>query len=222
MFDFLLIPGFMLDRSIWDDLRPALTELGRVIDADTTHDTSIEAMADRAIAELSGPTIVIGFSMGGYVARAIAYRAPSLVCGLLLIATSSKGMTPSPKSINAASFQQLSRSAVMHSLHPDHRDPITIERIQIMSHNLGGNVFERQSQIIRKDDTSRLDEIHCPTAIIAAAQDELRSIKESEILHHGIAGSTLTIVEKCGHLVPIEHPETILTVIREIIPEISN
>ena len=73
--DILLVPGFMLDADLWRELRPRLERYGRIVDVDTVHDTSIEAMADRAVAGLSGPAVVIGFSMGGYVARAIYYRA---------------------------------------------------------------------------------------------------------------------------------------------------
>ncbi|HUD91487.1 hypothetical protein [Sphingobium sp.] len=58
---------------------PRWGRTGRVVDADTTQDMTIEAMADRAIQTLSAPAIVIGFSMGGYVARSIAYRAPGKV-----------------------------------------------------------------------------------------------------------------------------------------------
>ncbi|WP_420853319.1 alpha/beta fold hydrolase [Sphingobium estronivorans] len=52
-------------------------------------------MADRAIRALTDPAIVVGFSMGGYVARSIAYRAPDKVKGLALIATSSRAHAPS-------------------------------------------------------------------------------------------------------------------------------
>ena len=80
--DILLVPGFMLDADLWRELRPRLERYGRIVDVDTVHDTSIEAMADRAVAGLSGPAVVIGFSMGGYVARAICYRATFLMlCG---------------------------------------------------------------------------------------------------------------------------------------------
>jgi hypothetical protein len=47
--DILLLPGFMLDADLWSDMRPGLARLGHVVDADTTRDGSIEAMADRAV-----------------------------------------------------------------------------------------------------------------------------------------------------------------------------
>ena len=90
----LLIPGFMLDADLWADMRPGLLHFGPIIDADMTQDCSVEAIARRAIASTDGPMIVIGFSMGGYIAREIAYQVPQHVKGLALVATSSRGDAP--------------------------------------------------------------------------------------------------------------------------------
>lgn len=48
----LLIPGLMLDGDLWADIRPDLVRLAPTRDVDTTQDSSIEAMAARAIASL--------------------------------------------------------------------------------------------------------------------------------------------------------------------------
>lgn len=207
----LLIPGFMLDTDMWFEVRPALERLGNIVDVDTAQDSSIGAMAERAISSMAGPAIAIGFSMGGYVAREIAYRAPDLICGLALVATSSRGDTPRPTpSLSQSGFRALSRSAVLRSLHPDHRSEGLITRVQRMSSRLGGDVFQRQSRLRRDDDTARLGEITCPTLVVAAAQDELRSIDESRTLHDHIPGSAMKIIERTGHLIPLEQPEELI------------
>ena len=208
--DVLLIPGFMLDADLWTAMRPGLDGLGQTVDVDTTRDDTIAAMADRAIAGFSAPAIVIGFSMGGYVAREIVYRAPNKVQGLILVASSSARHDPRAVPTGSATFLQLGRAAVARSLHPGHRSDILIERVQAMSERLGGEVFRRQSTMERVDDTVRLAEITCPTLIIAAAQDQLRSIEESQLLHEGIKSSELKIIEQSGHLVPIEQPSQLL------------
>ena len=145
---------------------------GRVIDADTSKDVSIENMAARAISALSGPAIIVGFSMGGYVAREIVYQAPERVKGLALVATSSLGDDPARvrTPVEATGFRQLSRASVARSLHPDHRSKELIARVQQMSHRLGGTVFSQQSRMTRQEDTGRLGEIRCPTLIVAGAQ----------------------------------------------------
>jgi pimeloyl-ACP methyl ester carboxylesterase len=207
----LLVPGFMLDADLWSDIRPALGRLGQLVDIDTTQDSSIGEMAERAILSMTGPAVVVGFSMGGYVAREIAYRAPDQVCGLVLIATSSRGSASKAVTPLAnRGFRELSRSAVARSLHPDHRTDELILRIQSMSSRLGGDVFERQSRLRREDDTARLRKIACRTLVVAAAQDQLRSMDESQTLHDQIPGATMSVIEQSGHLIPLEQPKKLL------------
>jgi pimeloyl-ACP methyl ester carboxylesterase len=171
--DILLVPGFMLDADLWTDIRPGLARHGRLVDVDTTRDTSIEAMARRAVGGLDRPAIVIDFSMGGYVTRAVSRAAPVAVVGLVLIATSSRGDTPARSAQEAgvagraAPFRALGRAAVAGSLHPDHRDNARIRRIKAMSERLGAQVYAHQSAIRRDDDTERLKDIRCPTLIVS-------------------------------------------------------
>lgn len=216
--EILLIPGFMLDADVWREVRPELERYGSVIDANTRDGGSIEEIAAEAILAMDSPTVVIGFSMGGYVARTIAYTVPDRVIGLALVATSSRGAEGISIADSAASrFHMLSRAAVVKSLHPDHRTDNLIARVQQMSERLGGAVFQRQSRIERYDDAHRLSEIHCQTVVVAGAEDRLRSITESDTLHAGIPGSTLTIIEHSGHLIPLEQPEALMSALKPLL-----
>lgn len=218
-----LVPGFMLDADLWSDIRPALAGLGDVVDVDTTRDSSIAAMAERAISAMSERAIVIGFSMGGYVAREMAYRAPDRIAGLALVATSAHARSPRQITVQGRTgFRELSRAAVARSLHPDHRSDAMIARVQAMSRRLGGEVFERQSGLVRTDDTARLRDIACPTLIVAAAQDELRTVGESRELHEQIPHSTMTVIQDSGHLIPMEQPHHLFAAIADALaPRVS-
>lgn len=212
--DILLIPGFMLDVDVWADVRPGLATMGRVIDVDTSRDASVAGMAARAIDELDGPALVIGFSMGGYVAREIVYRAPERVAGLVLVATSTRAV-PARPAIQAGQFRLVSRAAIERSLHPDHRTDEMIGRVQAMGLRLGPDVYRRQAGMIREDDTERLGEIQCPTLVVAATQDALRTTEESEALRDGIRGAEMVVIERCGHLVPMERPDALVDTIKK-------
>jgi pimeloyl-ACP methyl ester carboxylesterase len=214
----LRIPGFMLDADLWRDANSGLQSFGPIVDADLSHDDSVQAMASRALADVSGPLIVIGFSMGGYVAREIARRAPERVQALILIATSARADTPSQTSRKAAALQNLahshfngvSRRAITRSLHPAHADTATIDRIQAMSQRLGGDAFVRQAGMTRASDLHRLDDIRCPTLVLAAAHDALRSLEEAVELQAGIPGAILRVIDGSGHMLPIEAPVPML------------
>jgi pimeloyl-ACP methyl ester carboxylesterase len=214
----VLIPGFMLDADLWREMEPGLQAFGPIIHAEMGRDGSIDGMAARVVDDVAGPFAIIGFSMGGYVARAVARRVPDRLQALVLIATSARGDTAAQASRKAIAIQNVARTpfngvssrAIARSLHPDHADPETIERIQAMSRRLGGEAFLRQAGMSREGDLGQLGEIRCPSLIIAAAQDALRSVAEARELQAGIPGASLEVIEGSGHMLPIEAPGVLL------------
>jgi pimeloyl-ACP methyl ester carboxylesterase len=211
----LLVPGFMADETLWNDMLPALTRFAPIVHADLRHDTSVEAMARRVL-ETAPPTfLLVGFSMGGYVARAIARQAPERVRALVLIATSTRPDTPALQrrkgAIGAAApsiaFSGLSRTAIATSLHPRQRgNDAMIERIRAMGTRLGGEVFRRQSMLERPGDLDRLGGIRCPTLVVAAAEDGLRSLEEAREMTDALPDATMEVIADSGHMIPIEAP----------------
>jgi pimeloyl-ACP methyl ester carboxylesterase len=218
----LLVPGFMADETLWQDLLPRLERFGPVVHADLRHDTSIEAMARRALESAPDTFLLVGFSMGGYVARDIARLAPGRVRALVLIATSTRPDTPALQKRKGAignaapsiAFSGLSRTAVATSLHPKERNnEAMIERVRAMGTRLGGEVFRRQSMLERPGDLDRLHEIRCPTLVVAASQDQLRSLEEAREMQAGIPGAELAVIEDTGHMIPIEAPAQLADVV---------
>ena len=219
----LLIPGFMADATLWDAMTADLTPFGPLVATDLSRGEDIETMAAALLSDAPDRFVAVGFSMGGYVARELARIAPERVSALILIATSARGDTEQlirqrRSALNAApkSFKGLSRPAIVSSLHPDlATDEAMIARIRDMGLRLGGEVFHRQSAMIRAGDLDRLAEITQPTLIIAADADRLRGPDEAEELHRGIAGSTLVHVADSGHMIPLEQPKALARVMTD-------
>ena len=218
----ILIPGFMADASLWDDVAPALGRLGPIIHGDVSGAATIAEMARHVLTQAPEQFALVGFSMGGYVAREIARVAPESVQALVLVATSARADTPEQKRRKAAAvrmmdpkrFTGLSRPGVLSSLHPDRaRDEAMVERVRAMSERVGGEVFRRHASRDRQSDQHQLAAIRCPTLIVAADKDALRSLEESQELHDGISGSKLILIEESGHMVPIEQPEALAAAI---------
>ena len=212
----------MLDETLWDDVTKGLDQFGPLVHADLRHDATIEAMASRALANAPCSFILVGFSMGGYVAREIARLAPGRVRALVLIATSTRPDSPALRhsrgtvgtAAASVSFSGLSRTAIATSLHPKERDnDALIERVRAMGARLGGEVFRRQSALERAGDRDRLHEIRCPTLVVAAGQDRLRSRVESDELHAGIPDADYVVIEESGHMLPLEAPEALLAAV---------
>ena len=218
----LLVPGYMLDATLWDDMRERLAPYGPLAHADLRHDATIDDLARRALADAPPSFILIGFSMGGYVAREMVRLAPERVRALVLIATSTRPDSDTVrlrkrtvvKASASVSFAGLSRSAIASSLHPRERDnEALIERVRMMGVRLGGEAFRHQSLVERPGDLHLLDQIRCPTLVIAAGHDGLRSIEEVREMHAGIAGAQFALIEDSGHMIPLEAPDALCDVI---------
>ncbi|EIZ83821.1 alpha/beta hydrolase fold protein [Methylobacterium sp. GXF4] len=214
----VLLPGFMTDPDLWADMLPRLAPVGPVLHGDLTRDSGIDAMARRVAAAAPERFALLGFSMGGYVAREIARLAPERVRALVLIATSARADTPAQARRKAAAvenvrrrgFSGLSRAAILGSVHPDRAgDAALIARIRAMGDRLGGDVFLRQAGEDRTSDLDRLGAIACPTRVVAAAQDGLRSLDEARELQAGIPGAALTVIDGSGHMLPMEAPDAL-------------
>jgi pimeloyl-ACP methyl ester carboxylesterase len=211
----VVTPGFMLDADLWTDTHVALDEVGPVLCADFSQGDSIEAFAEQLLEDaLPGPFLLIGFSMGGYVAREAQRRAPERVPAMVMCGTSARGdgalqarRQASAGAKSAKAFTGLSRNAILRAFATDDAEPGLVERVREMGDELGGEVFMRQSNLHRAGDIDRLGEIACPTLVIAGEKDRLRSIEESRELAQGIPGATMQIIEGAGHMMPMEAPE---------------
>lgn len=227
----LLVPGYMLDATLWDDMRERLAPFGPLAHADLRHDSTIEDLARRALADAPPSFILVGFSMGGYVAREMVRQAPERVRALVLIATSTRpdsdavrqGKRAVAKAAPSVSFAGLSRTAIASSLHARERgNEALIERVRMMGVRLGGVAFRNQSMVERPGDLHLLDAIRCPTLVVAAGHDRLRGLDEAQELHAGIAGAQFAVIEDSGHMIPLEAPAALCDVVVPWIERLSD
>jgi pimeloyl-ACP methyl ester carboxylesterase len=70
-YSILFLPGLLCDAAIWSDQAANLRDIADTSIADLTSDEAIGEMADRALAGAAEFFVLIGLSMGGYVALEI-------------------------------------------------------------------------------------------------------------------------------------------------------
>jgi pimeloyl-ACP methyl ester carboxylesterase len=216
--DLVLLPGTMCDARLWADMVPLLAPHATLHHGDLTLDETIAAITRRLLADVPEKFHLCGFSMGGYVAREIALTAPDRVQTLVLVNTSSAGITTDAmvrrhdmaRLLEGRPFPGLTRANLRKSVHPARADDTTLlERIQEMAVSLGGEVFARQLRLPRGDGRESLARIGCPALVVAARDDKLRTLDESRTLADGIPGARLEIIEECGHMTPFERPDVL-------------
>lgn len=216
----VLIPGFMLDESLWDEMIEQLPSNREVYRANLLHGQSIAQIAQTIAMNAPSRFVLIGFSLGGYVARSLVEQFPDRVAALVLIATSLRSDTPIQKQLKQAAvnasaqgqFRGLSSVSIAKSLHPQRStDRALIGRIRGMGMRMGHEVFARQS-ILARDEIASCN-IQCPTLVIAGAQDALRQPEEAQELCDLIPGACLEVVDESGHMIPLEQPEKLALIV---------
>jgi len=203
----VLVPGFMTDSDLWADLLPELDGYNLVC-ADTSTGSSLNAIAAHILKQCPPKFILLGFSLGGYVARYMTYQASERVESLILVATSARAGSPSSRVGfgDQLAFKELSAGAVRASLGPDSaRDAALIGRIQRMGVRLGSEVYARLASLERPSDLDRLDQIRCECLVVFAEHDKLRSKQEAQELASGLRAE-LAEVSGSGHMIPLERP----------------
>ncbi|MDI1476868.1 alpha/beta hydrolase [Polyangium sp. y55x31] len=67
------------------------------------------------------------------------------------------------------------------------------------------------------DSRRRLAQIRCPTLVVAASNDDAVPIHHAKMLHDGIAGSRLVIIDGAGHALIWTHPDEFVRVTGEFL-----
>ena len=207
----------MCDEDLWTDMIPDLAALGRIHFGNVYEDTSLDGMARRVLALAPERFVLVGFSMGGFVARVLALMAPERVAGIAFVATSARGYSDEEVARRKAGFRPGDRPprtadapSVAIGLHPDREtDPVLLARLRGMQRRLGREVRARQAGLARPDGYAALTGIACPSLVVACRQDRLRTMAEAERMVQCLPNAAFAVIEDCGHMAPLERPQVL-------------
>jgi pimeloyl-ACP methyl ester carboxylesterase len=214
----LLLPGFGCDGDSMRELHEALEASGHtVVVIDFTGDSSLEAMAETVLHELiKTPSSIVGFSMGGWVAQALAARAGNHVQRLVLISS----WTRAPASyleIVEALHRRIEDGESFASLRNDVADGITdrsragelADRWVAMAERVGVEAFlsETAAILAHPDIDAEAREIEIPTLVLAGSNDTLIPSSAQEADARLVDGSRFLSIEHSGHNLVWEQPQ---------------
>lgn len=218
----VLLPGFMCDADLWTDMLPDLEGLGALHFGDVYQDDTLEGMAARVLSQAPERFVLVGFSMGGFVARVLTLMAPERVTGVAFIASSARGYSDEERARRISGFRPGDRPpraagavTTAMGLHPDREtDPVLLDRLRGMQRRLGPEVRKRQAALVRRDGYADLERITCPSLVVACRQDRLRTLAETERMAQALPNAGFRIIEDCGHMAPLEKPQELSALLR--------
>ena len=225
----LLIPGMLNDERVWAPVQAALRDAAEVHIADVRSGNSIDEMAASAWALLgdmpvSQRLVVVGFSMGGYVALQMLAAPQRRVDALALIATSAspeepEGAVMREKTIIAIGrdFPRVVDGIVTFGMHASYRsDAGAVAHLRQIMQDVGADAAVRQNRAImaRADQRGMLRKIKMPCLVMVGDDDRIRPPAMAEEIASLVPHARFEKLADCGHMLPLEKPQALATALR--------
>ena len=207
----VLIAGLNSDHTLYRGIIPRLAESYQVVAFDNRGvgqtdkpdiPYSIEMMADDTAGLLSALGIeqahILGTSMGGRIATALALRHPQQVKSLILVSTILKSLKGTPMTWSRLRINLMLKIPMIRGPHPYY-------------------AAARQLEASRTyDSMDRLNEIHVPTLILHGKKDKSAPYPLAEAMQSGIKGSKMLTFHG-GHLFFILRPQQCIEAIADFL-----
>lgn len=214
----VLAPGLLCDDRLWSAVLPLLA--GEVMTVDFSDDASIDAMADRILAEAPDRFVLAGFSMGGMAAMTAAARSPERIAALILIDTHAEPETADRSArrarqiatVDEGGFARLVRDELKPNYFADGSE-LQDERqlVSDMARDAGALQFRRhvQALIARSDPASMLETLSMPVTVMTGDSDQLAPPSAARHLYDRLPDGRLILIPNCGHMAPLEAPAVV-------------
>lgn len=237
----VFLHGFPLDHSMWAPQLRALAAMARCIAPDLRglgesrgdsrgDSPSMERHADDVAALLDALAIpravVVGLSMGGYVALALWRRHRARVGALALVDTRAGAdgdearekrhqLIALARAEGSAAVAERQLAGLVGKTTRAER-PAVVEalRATMTRAPVEGIVGALEAMLARPDSTPLLATIDVPTLVVVGDEDIVTPPKEARAMAAQIPGARLEVVPGAGHMSNLERPEAFTAVLR--------
>jgi pimeloyl-ACP methyl ester carboxylesterase len=227
----LLLPGLACDSAVWAHQSQHFSAKTNTSVADYGASDSIQAMARAALAGMPERFSIAAHSMGGRVAFEIYGAVPERVAGLALLDTAYRppaaGEASERERFERMELVRIAETQGMRAMgqhwmpkivHPDRlTDAPLIESILDMFDRKTPDIYRAQVNALlnRPDATPVLAAIRCPTLVLCGREDAWSPVAQHQDIASRIAGSKLEVIERCGHMAPMERPDEVTAALDE-------
>ena len=229
----LFLHAFPFNARMWASQFESLGERHRCIapdlkgfgDSDAPDDLSvysIESYAHDAKALLDHlgveKVVLIGLSMGGYVAFEFLRHYPQNLAALVLADTRAEADAPEVKERRNKQQEQVRAEGISglidtltETLLSDttrENKPDVVAKVKTLMENpASGYLGALEAMKKRRDSSGELSSIAVPTLVTVGEKDALSPPEVARKMHEQVSGSKLVVVPEAGHLSSLEDPD---------------
>ena len=215
--NFLFIPGINNTTSSFDAVRVSLPDTCAALALDCPAFKDVDAIAKGLLALAPDRFVVVGHSFGGYVALAMLAIAPHRLDGLVMVnsndwadsETQAADREFKARQAEAGDYDQLARAAGTRAYHPDNADRADLmaqRDAAITGYGAIRYAAHQRASACRPDRGQMLKGSGKPVLVITGDHDVvIPTARQTELARRLEADHV--IVEKSGHMLPVEQPE---------------
>lgn len=215
----LLIPGLLCDERLWQPVLSAFKKPFNSQIIDVASCEKIEELSQAVCRNIQEEVVLVGFSLGAWVALSVYSSLPKYCKALILISSAPGSLTPATRHYFSKSIKQLSSGSFEEFMNADFEldvspsnqgDPKIRKSFMDMMRNQGPEVAIKQlnSMLRFTGDFRNLSHVHCPTLLIRGIDDKSVNVQRQEQMLREISQSELVIIPNSAHYVPLENPKT--------------
>lgn len=235
----LLIHGFPFDRAMWRFQVGPLTAAGyRVVVAElpgfgrteelgrpATPLDSMDALAKELMGLLDRlhiPTVVpVGFSMGGYVALALAAAARDRLAGLILVDTRAEADSEEARKKRDATIADVNAHGtrgLATAMMPNQLTEATRSSERLLAEEVRTMMLRQPKATVaaalkamrdRPDRRDLLPLLDCPVLVLVGSEDKVTPLDSAKTMLGASRKGELKVIEGAAHLSPMERPDDV-------------
>jgi pimeloyl-ACP methyl ester carboxylesterase len=212
----LLLHALPLDARMWEPQRDALRDHDVSAPLLYGRGATMNDWAESVAREIDGELAVVGASMGGYCALALAKRVPDRVRGLLLVGSRPNPDSPERRAGRADTIELVRREGaeglwrfMLPKLFADpaHADP------SLMYRDPEGLIAALEAIRDREDSTEFVRSFERPVEFVVGEHEQF--VTAGELFEFDVRE-----VPDSGHLVNIERPDAFNAVLQEFLARV--
>ncbi len=231
----VFLHGYPLNRSLWDNQVAAMKGRHQVILVDlpgfgSSLPISSEQFPDMAAfasdvrqslsaSSVDDPIVMVGLSMGGYIALEFWRQFPEQLRGLVFCHTKSSADTPEAKQNRVKTAATAVSKGTSEAVAPmlekllsecsRMNDPALDGWLREVMFSVPPKTIEASllAMANRDDFDDRLSQITTPSLVIAGTDDEIATTETMQKMSRGLPNSRFEVIHDAAHLSPKEQPD---------------
>jgi 3-oxoadipate enol-lactonase len=235
----LLVHGFPLSRRMWDGVVEGLRDGWRLIvpdlrghgDSEASHEATMRVYADDLAALLdeigeTRPVVIVGLSMGGYIALELYRRHRERIRAMVLADTRATPDTPEAARVRRQTAEEVLRDGsgvvaegmVERLFAPSSSAALREEWKEIMARTPPtGAAAALRAMADRPDSRALLKRISVPVLAIVGAEDVITPASDARAIAEAAPDARLKVIPGAGHMSPVERPAEFVAALREFL-----